>query len=91
MKQKELLTIRNLHVSAGDKEILHGVNLTVGSDETHVLMGPNGTGKSTLGYAITGNPAYTVTGGEILFDGPSTSARTRASSSRSRTRWRCRA
>ena len=69
MKQKELLTIRNLHVSAGDKEILHGVNLTVGSDETHVLMGPNGTGKSTLGYAITGNPAYTVTGGEILFDG----------------------
>ena len=69
MKQKELLTIRDLHVSAGDKEILHGVNLTVGSDETHVLMGPNGTGKSTLGYAITGNPAYTVTGGEILFDG----------------------
>ncbi len=69
MKQKELLTIRNLHVSAGDKEILHGVNLTVGGDETHVLMGPNGTGKSTLGYAITGNPAYTVTSGEILFDG----------------------
>ena len=69
MKQKELLTIKDLHVSAGDKEILHGVNLTVGSDETHVLMGPNGTGKSTLGYAITGNPAYTVTGGEILFDG----------------------
>ena len=69
MKKKELLTIRDLHVSAGDKEILHGVNLTVGSDETHVLMGPNGTGKSTLGYAITGNPAYTVTGGEILFDG----------------------
>ena len=56
MKQKELLTIRNLHVSAGDKEILHGVNLTVGSDETHVLMGPNGTGKSTLGYAITRQP-----------------------------------
>ena len=60
MKQKELLTIRNLHVSAGDKEILHGVNLTVGDDETHVLMGANGTGKSTLGYAITGNPAYTA-------------------------------
>ena len=61
MKQKELLTIKDLHVSAGDKEILHGVNLTVGGDETHVLMGPNGTGKSTLGYAITGNPEYTVT------------------------------
>ena len=69
MKQKELLTIRDLHVSAGDKEILHGVNLTVGSDETHVLMGPNGTGKSTLVYAMTCNASYTVTGGEILFDG----------------------
>ena len=41
MKQKELLTIRNLHVSAGDKEILHGVNLTVGGDETHVLIHPS--------------------------------------------------
>ena len=51
------------------KEILHGVNLTVGKDETHVLMGPNGTGKSTLGYAVTGNPEYTVTSGEIIFDG----------------------
>lgn len=46
-----------------------GVNLTVGKDETHVLMGPNGTGKSTLGYAVTGNPEYTVTSGEIIFDG----------------------
>ena len=50
---KELLKIRNLHVCVEDKEILHGVNLTVGHDETHVLMGPNGTGKSTLGYAVT--------------------------------------
>ena len=66
---KELLKIQDLHVSVEEKEILHGVNLTIGQDETHVLMGPNGTGKSTLGYAITGNPAYTVTGGEILFDG----------------------
>ncbi len=49
MSNKPLLEISNLHVSAGDKEILRGVNLTVGRDETHVLMGPNGTGKSTLG------------------------------------------
>lgn len=58
-------------MSVGDKEILHGVDLTVNSDETHVLMGPNGTGKSTLGYAITGNPAYTVTEGNIVFGGES--------------------
>ena len=66
---QELLTIQNLHVCVDEKEILHGVNLTVGRDETHVLMGPNGTGKSTLGYAITGNPAYSVTAGSIVFEG----------------------
>ena len=64
-----LLEVSGLHVSAGEKEILHGVDLTVGKDETHVLMGPNGTGKSTLGYAVTGNPAYSVTSGFIVFDG----------------------
>ena len=68
-KNKSILEVRDLHVSVEDQEILHGVNLEVGSDETHVLMGPNGTGKSTLGYAITGNPAYTVTSGRIFFDG----------------------
>ena len=66
---KALLEIQDLHVQVEEKEILHGVNLTVGHDETHVLMGPNGTGKSTLGYAVTGNPAYSVTAGSILFDG----------------------
>lgn len=71
MKSNNLLKITGLHVSVGDKEILHGVDLTVNSDETHVLMGPNGTGKSTLGYAITGNPAYTVTAGDIVFGGES--------------------
>ena len=69
MKSKALLEVNRLHVSAGEKEILHGVDLTVGGDETHVLMGPNGTGKSTLGYAVTGNPVYTVTSGSIVFDG----------------------
>ena len=68
-KDKNILEVRDLHVSVEDQEILHGVNLEVGADETHVLMGPNGTGKSTLGYAITGNPAYTVTSGRIFFDG----------------------
>lgn len=71
MKSNNLLKITGLHVSVGDKEILHGVDLMVNSDETHVLMGPNGTGKSTLGYAITGNPAYTVTEGDIVFGGES--------------------
>lgn len=66
---KALLEIQNLHVRVEEKEILHGVDLTVGQDETHVLMGPNGTGKSTLGYAITGNPTYSVTGGSIIFNG----------------------
>ena len=69
MKNEALLEVNSLHVSAGEKEILHGVDLTVGRDETHVLMGPNGTGKSTLGYAVTGNPVYTVTSGSIVFDG----------------------
>lgn len=75
MKHQPLLQINNLHVAVGaqdgsaEKEILHGVNLTIAQNQTHVLMGPNGTGKSTLGYAITGNPAYTVTQGSVFFDG----------------------
>ena len=68
MSKNNLLEINDLHVNVEDKEILHGVNLSVGTDEVHVLMGPNGTGKSTLGYAITGHPRYTVTSGKILFD-----------------------
>ena len=69
MFEKNILEIKNLHVSADDKDILRGVDLTIGKNETHVLMGPNGTGKSTLGYAITGNPHYIVTEGDIIFDG----------------------
>ena len=67
--KKELLQVKDLHVRVEEKEILRGVNLSIGKDETHVLMGPNGTGKSTLGYAVTGNPAYEVTEGSIVFDG----------------------
>ena len=69
MSDKNILQINDLHVSVGEKQILRGVCLDIGRDETHVLMGPNGTGKSTLGYAITGNPVYTITSGKIIFGG----------------------
>ena len=69
MSDKKLLEVKNLHVDVEDKQILHGVNLEIGKGETHVLMGPNGTGKSTLGYALMSNPRYTVREGEIWFDG----------------------
>jgi Fe-S cluster assembly ATP-binding protein len=65
------LEIRNLHASIEDKPILRGVNLTIRQGETHALMGPNGSGKSTLANVLAGNPAYTVTEGEVLFDGAS--------------------
>lgn len=63
------LEIKDLHVSIDEKEILKGVNLTINSGEIHALMGPNGNGKSTLLSAIMGHPTYTVTSGEIIFDG----------------------
>ena len=69
MGSKQLLKVNDLHVAVEEKEILHGVNLEVGKGETHVLMGPNGTGKSTLGYALMGNPRYTISSGVIWFDG----------------------
>ena len=68
-----LLSIKDLHVRAEDKEILHGISLEIKPGETHVIMGPNGAGKSTLGNAIMGNPSYEVTGGEMFFDGKSLS------------------
>ena len=63
------LEIKNLHVQAGDTQILKGLNLTVNHGEIHALMGPNGSGKSTLANAIMGNPAIEVTEGQILFRG----------------------
>lgn len=63
------LGIKDLHVSIEDKEILKGVNLTINTDEIHAIMGPNGTGKSTLSSAIMGHPSYEVTKGEVLLDG----------------------
>jgi Fe-S cluster assembly ATP-binding protein len=63
------LEIKNLHVSAEDKEILKGLDLEVGRGEIHALMGPNGSGKSTLANAIMGHPGLTVTDGSITFEG----------------------
>jgi Fe-S cluster assembly ATP-binding protein len=65
------LTVNNLHVSIEDKPILTGVNLNIKQGEVHAIMGPNGTGKSTLAYALMGHPKYEVTEGDILVDGES--------------------
>jgi len=63
------LEIRNLHVNAGEKQILRGLDLSVAKGQVHALMGPNGSGKSTLANAIMGHPGLDVTEGEIIFNG----------------------
>ncbi|MEO8234416.1 MAG: Fe-S cluster assembly ATPase SufC [Flavobacterium sp.] len=64
-----MLSIKNLHASIEDKEILKGINLEVKAGEVHAIMGPNGAGKSTLSAIIAGNENYTVTDGEIILEG----------------------
>ena len=64
-----MLEIKNLHAKVEDKEILKGINLTIGKGEVHAVMGPNGAGKSTLAAVLTGKPGYEVTEGSITFEG----------------------
>ena len=64
-----MLKIENLHASIAGKEILKGINLTVGKGEVHAIMGPNGSGKSTLSNVLVGHPAYNVTEGSVTFRG----------------------
>ncbi|MBP01381.1 MAG: Fe-S cluster assembly ATPase SufC [Rhodospirillaceae bacterium] len=66
-----IIEVKDLHVSVDGVEILSGINLVIGSGEVHAIMGPNGTGKSTLSYVISGRDGYTVTKGSIMFDGQS--------------------
>lgn len=63
------LVIQDLHVAIDGKEILKGLNLTLNTNEIHAIMGPNGTGKSTLASAIMGHPKYEVTSGSVTLDG----------------------
>lgn len=69
MNDKLLLNVKDLHASIEGKEILKGINLEVRPGEVHAIMGPNGSGKSTLSEVLAGDPAFTVTGGQVDFHG----------------------
>jgi Fe-S cluster assembly ATP-binding protein len=64
-----MLEIKNLYAAINGKEILKGINLSIGKGEIHAIMGPNGSGKSTLSSVLVGNPAVEVTGGEVVYEG----------------------
>jgi Fe-S cluster assembly ATP-binding protein len=64
-----MLEIKGLRASVGEKEILKGIDLSIGNGEVHAIMGPNGSGKSTLAQVLAGNPAFDVTGGSVTYDG----------------------
>jgi Fe-S cluster assembly ATP-binding protein len=68
-KKAKMLSIKDLHVAIDGKEIISGLNLEVKAGEVHAIMGPNGTGKSTLAWAIAGNENYQVTGGSVYYQG----------------------
>ena len=68
-KKKPMLEVKGLRASAGDKEILRGIDLTVNAGEVHAVMGPNGSGKSTLAQVLAGHPAYEVTAGQVRYEG----------------------
>jgi Fe-S cluster assembly ATP-binding protein len=68
-KKTPMLEVKGLRASAGDKEILRGIDLTVNAGEVHAVMGPNGSGKSTLAQVLAGHPAYEVTAGQVLYEG----------------------
>lgn len=69
MNNNMLLSVKNLHASVGDKEILRGIDLEVKAGEVHAIMGPNGSGKSTLASVLAGSDKFTVTAGEALYKG----------------------